>query len=124
MAGGAIGQQEARRFVERHIVRDLDGGVGRDDGPRGVAAIEHHRQDAVALFEIIHAFPDGFDDAGNLAARCEGAFRLELVHVGDDQQVREIHARGVDTDGDFAGAGGLVLLLGQGEAVRASGLGA
>ena len=52
--------------------------------------------------DVRHAFADGLDNAGDLAAGREWPLRLELIAVLDDQRVGIIDAASGDGDQDLA----------------------
>jgi len=57
-----------------------------------------HRDHPVAHFPAGDALADALDNAGDLAARREGARRLELVLVLDDQEVGIVDRAGLHRD--------------------------
>ena len=70
----------------------------------GEGAEGGERDHLVARLEGADAGADLLDHPGQLAAGGKGQRRLELVLVLDDEHVREIQARRLDADDDFAGA--------------------
>ncbi len=108
----AIAQPEIRRRVgepERGRLREIHSGRQRQQPPRfgfhffRERAVRRDCHHAIAGLESIHAVARRFDDARDFATGREGERRLDLILVLDDQDVGEIHARGLHRNHDFAG---------------------
>src|SRR5262249_5320910 len=59
----------------------------------------------IARLEARSPGPDGCNRAGDLAAWRKRTWRLELIAVLNDEQIRVVDAAGLDRQQDLAGAG-------------------
>jgi hypothetical protein len=92
MVGGAIGDDESGRLLERDRRRDRRERARRNRdllARRPPSAIAHH---PVARPDGLDRLPNGLDDAGKLRRRREWRIGLELVLSFDDQRIEEIEA--------------------------------
>ncbi len=76
---------------------------GVDGDLLGQSTPTRRREHAVADGERVDTVTDRAHGAGHLRARGERQRRLELVHVLDHQDIREVHRAGLDVDDDLAG---------------------
>ena len=100
----SIGEQKCRRAVEIHALGNRHQASRVDFDFLRERAVGGERDHAVARLETFHSFADFLHQARHFAARGKGQRRFELVLVLDDEHVREIQARRLDADDDFAGA--------------------
>jgi hypothetical protein len=102
---GAIDQHEAGRGLEIHGGGELERAVRLHGHLLGETADAAQRDHAIAGREAGHALAHLAHDARDLAARGEGAGRLDLVFAAHHQPVGEVDAGGVYLHQQLARAG-------------------
>jgi len=103
MVGRAVSADERRSVVEREAARQRHHELRVNAGMRREAAHSAECRHRITDLELRHAVADGIDDARVFGARNERERRLDLVLVLNDQQIREIQARGSNRHPHLAG---------------------